>query len=378
MLQEDVIVGQNTVIGENSILYNVSLGSNCTLVSNVSLRDCIIHDDVRIGANCQFKGCIIGQGAIIGTNVIIHDKSVIGPGVCIKDNCEPIGPLTWVVSTKPSDGFDSESDDLEVGELGPRAFFYTQTEDGEESDSDEDAQNNSPTAEGLEETWGRLALSEDETYNDNDSSSSSDDDSDDFGLEEAQGIPDIINDFDASFDQFHVEVMESLQRGFDDGSDASNLVLEINASRHAYAVTATQVIHSVVMSVLRIASSAAANKGDLNPNGTLKEIKEKLTFFKSLILKYVKTESAQVDCIKGIEMQCAKEMDNFLPIIAKIVHFMYDTDVLSDDAILDWYHNAGSDEEDDDELPNANAGDMVRQKMKPLIKWLEEESDEDD
>ena len=44
-----------------------------------------------------------------------------------------------------------------------------------------------------------------------------------------------------SFLVFHSEVLESLQRGAKEGVNADNLSLEVNSSRHAYAVTPNQV-----------------------------------------------------------------------------------------------------------------------------------------
>ena len=365
VLQEDVIVGQNTVIGENSILCNVSLGSNCKLSGNVSLRDCVIHDNVHIGSNCQFKGCIIGQDVVIGANVVIHDKSVIGPGVRIKDDCNPIGPATWVVSKTPNDGFDDfEENERTVSELGSKAFLYKQKDDGEESDSEEDDEK-SVSADGFEEAWGCLVLSEKDHY---ESCSSLTDDSEDFAPD-----PDPV---DAEFGKFYGEVLESLQRGIEDGAEEGNLVLEINASRHAYAVTATQVVHSVIMSVLAIGSLAAKNSGSTET--LLIQVKSKLNFFKKLIQKYVKTESSQLDCMRAIEMHCWRE-NNFIAIAQKVVHFMYDSlDILSEDAILAWYYNTENDGEISTTDANEDVSNNLRQKLESLIEWLEKESEEDD
>ena len=375
VLHEDVIVGQNTLVGENSTLFKVSVGNSCKLNENVSIRDSIIHDNVVIGANCQLKGCIIGQDAIIGANVVIHEKSIIGPGAHIKDNCNPIGPLTWIVSKKEDDGFDDdiESNETEESDLGPKAFLYRQEED---SDSDADAEDHKNTSkEGLEQTWGLLVPSEND---DDDCSSTSSEESDGFPLAD-DPVQDIINDADAKFRQFHDEVFESLQRGYEDHTEDGNLVLEVNASRHAYAVTATQVVRSVVMSVFAIASSTA-EEIDTTSNTLFAEAKQKLNFFQKLIQRYVKSESSEFDCMKGIEMYCWQNND-FLNVSSKVIHFMYDKmELLSEESILAWYEN---EDDDDDELitsANKTVSEKLKQKLKPFIDWLEksDESEEDD
>ena len=378
VLQEDVIVGQNTFIGENSNLINVSLGSNCELGANVYLCDCIIHDNVRIGPNCQLKGSIVGQDVVIGANVFIQDKCVIGPGVRLKDDCNSIGPLTWLVSKKPSDGFDNDSEAKvsEISQLGPSAFCYKQDADNTESDSEEEDEDKGESGDYLEYTWGLLESSE---KDDEESSSLSDDDSDDFPLIDETVTKDIINDDDAKFDRFHCEVLESLQRGFEDVTEISNLVLEVNASRHAYAVTAKEVVHSVIISVLTIANMSAKKSDDLTPAKLLCEVKCKLKFFEKMIQNYVKSESSRLDCMKSIEKYCWKE-ENFLPITPKIVHFMYqELDILSEKAILEWYYS----ENDDDISITANeaneiASTTLRKKLTSLIEWLEDSEEEED
>ena len=381
VLTEDVIVGENTMIGENSVLTNVAVGSGCKLNKNVSIRNSIVHDNVIIGANSQLLGCIIGQDVVIGENVVIYDKSIIGPGSRIKDNCNPIKPLTWIVSEKPSDGFsddpdvEAEKDDIE---FGPKAFLYELPDDGDnsESENEDESENNSP--DGLEDAWGHLLLSEED--NEDSSSSLSDDEDGDFDIGDELAAPDILDDAEAKFHQFHDEVYESLQRGYEDNTEEGNLVLEVNASRHAYAVTAAQVVRSVVMSVFSIAA-ASASSTDSAANVLLGEVKIKLNFFKGLIQRYVKTESSELDCLKALEMYCWED-ENFLNVSSKTIHHMFDKmEILSEEAILAWYYDEEDDEMADDIEASSKANQLIsnklRQKLKPLIEWLEEDSDDD-
>ena len=74
----------------------------------------------------------------------------------------------------------------------------------------------------------------------------------DFMDQTAGGVGDVLLDEDAKVEVFLSEVTESLVRGIGEGVDANNLILEINSSRHAYAVTATQVIQYVLTAVINI------------------------------------------------------------------------------------------------------------------------------
>ena len=153
-------------------------------------------------------------------------------------------------------------------------------------------------------------------------------------------------DDDANFRKFNNEVFESLERGHSDGVKVDNLVLEINSSRHAYAVTQSQVVQSVVTSILQLgmwisrifffnfsivwfheffSSTLQLGASQLDGNGSsakklLIEVKKMLKMFVELLLKYVKTSGAQVDCLKALESVCLEE-SHFLPIIAKVHTF---------------------------------------------------------
>jgi hypothetical protein len=50
-----------------------------------------------------------------------------------------------------------------------------------------------------------------------------------------------------------------------------------------------------------------------------------------------------------------------MPIVSKIIHYLFEEDILSEVAILKWY-------------PTTTG--TLREKMKPLIEWLEEDSEE--
>ena len=271
-------------------------------------------------------------------------------------------------------GDDPESDETEQSVFGPKALLYRLQGDADESDSEDEEEPNSSSPACLEDAWGLLNLSENECE---DSASSWTDD-EDHEFEEGDDFAglDIINDPDARFLQFHDEVIESLQRGYEENTEDGNLVLEVNASRHAYAMTATQVVRSVIMSVFAIAK-LDAERNDSSSNTFLKEVKSKLNFFKGLIQRYVKSEPSQIDCMHALEMYCWRD-ETFLNIASKTVHFMYDgIELLSEDAILDWYDNV-EDDEVQTSSANRSISTMLRERLNSLIEWLNEDSDEED
>jgi hypothetical protein len=144
----------------------------------------------------------------------------------------------------------SQDLDARINSLGPKALSY------ESDDDDEDSGSSYAGPSKEDDPWGTLQESEEDEL------SSSDDESE---LSTAEDMmPDIMLDEDAKYNGknhlrnrimsnnwpiqsifllvFFNEVLESLQRGANEGVKVDNLSLEVNSSRHAYAVTSTQVI----------------------------------------------------------------------------------------------------------------------------------------
>lgn len=347
ILEEDVIVGPGSKIGENSTVSQSAIGQHCNIGNNVSITNCIIHDGVEIGDNSQLVGCVLGNKVHLDEAVVINEKSVLGPGVRLSSKVVlPSG--TRLVGEKSDTGFsDDENDAEDKNEFGPQAYAY----ESEEEDEDSGSSVGGPLK--AEDPWGAPVESCDDEY------SSSDAESDISGIDDM--MPDIMLDEDAKYNVFFNEVLESLQRGAKEGVKADNLTLEVNSSRHAYAVTPTQVIQAVYVSIVTIASSqdgAADNSAKL-----LASAKKYLKQFQSLLSKYVKSPQAQVDCLASIGTH-ATSHEQFVPIVMKIVHHLYDVDILSEESILTWHGTLTG---------------QLKEKMKPLIAWLEQDdSDEED
>lgn len=344
ILEQDVLVASGACVGERSTLSNAIIGKNTTIGKDVSLRNCVVGNGVTIGNGCQLLGCVLGDKVNIGNNVVIEEKCVLGDKVEIGNDIK-LPRETWLVSEKPKSGFSDDESDDEDGLYGPRGIVY-KDEDEDEDDSDDEK-------EGIEAKWGGVIT---EFLNADEDSEDEDEDNDLDELEDA--IHNFEIDDDAKYKVFHGEVYESLLRGAKEGVKVDNLVLEVNSSRHAYAVTQTQVIQSVLTSILEIASSQSDTSSSAK---LLSEVKKCIVQFTQLVLKYVKTNQAQVDCLAALESFVGQEAD-FLQIIAKVVHVLYDQDILSDEAIFKWFAKLAS-------------SSQIKEKMKPLIEWLEEDED---
>ena len=264
---------------------------------------------------------------------------------------------------RPSDGFsDSE---VRTSEFGSKAFMYELEDDGDDtsdSDDDNDGDNEAHDQKGGWSTlWGSTVPSD--LSDDSDTDSEKSFSGSDLSGGDRTRIQNFDIDDDAKYHTFNEEVYESLHRGAKEGVKPDNLVLEINSSRHAYAVTSTQVIQSVLSSLLLIAASNTENP-EKQASKLLGEVKRTLTQFHSLLAKYVKTETAQNDCLGGLTTLC-KDKELFLPIAAKILEALYDQDILSEKAIVKWFSSLQD-------------NSSIKPKVKAFIDWLQASSEEEE
>ncbi len=346
-LDQDVLLDSGAKVGANSSLSMAIVGKGTRIGENVSIKNCIIGANVIIGDSCQLTDCALGSDVVLGDNVVVSSRCVLGDEVEILPSTR-LDPETWLVSKKIDSGFsDGEDEDVSKDfKLGPKAIPYESEED---DDSDDDVEVN-------EAKWGGACVDFEENADDESDEDDSDNDLDQ--LEDA--IHNFEIDDDAKFRVFHGEVSESLQRGAKEGVKVDNLVLEVNSSRHAYAVTQGQVVQSVLISIMEISSTPPPSSS----SKLLAEVRKCLMQFKELVQKYIKSKSSQSDCLKTLETYSLDNTD-FLPIIAKIIHVLYDMDVVCDESITDWF------EELDDDSP-------AKEKVQPLIDWLHDDDDDED
>ncbi|XP_058734827.1 uncharacterized protein LOC131606674 [Vicia villosa] len=77
----------------------------------------------------------------------------------------------------------------------------------------------------------------------------------------------------------------------------------------------------------------------------------------------------QIEVILKFEEMCLESANEFAPLFTKILHYLYNEDIVEEDAILSW----------EDEKKDADESDkvFVNQAQK-LIQWLKEALEEDD
>ena len=128
---------------------------------------------------------------------------------------------------------------------------------------------------------------------------------------------------------------------------------------------------AIVQSVLAIAREDGGK--DLSKAMLVRAVEEKASKFQPLLEKYCsKTLSAQNDCLEAVEDFCVDD-EAMEAVCVKVVQVLYDTDVVSEEAVLKWYYRK---ETEAVEARSKGFGARFRARMEKFIQWLEEEEDE--
>ncbi|XP_055913277.1 translation initiation factor eIF-2B subunit epsilon [Eupeodes corollae] len=333
VLRENVVVQGGTVIGAGSVLQSSVVGSNCRIGKDCRLTHAFVMDGAVIEDGCTLSFCVVGPGAKIGANSSITLGAVVGDGCIISK--ESIVEKDLVQKSPPADG--------KTEKIGEKAYIINDIEECYSSDSETEFFQERPKLE-IPKMKTLPIINDESDYN----SVTSDEDG-----ESRQGSP--IPD-DANI--FLSEVLDSLARGIEVKSNPDFLILEINSSRYAYNMSLKEVNFNVVKAVFSLEpiKEAATNQ-------VLSVIDQIFNRLGSVIANYIKTDDSMMDCLKAIE-ECCEEQPALRAKVAQIIHYLYDKEIVSEEAIRLWHK-----ELDDDEST------WLKAPLAKLIDWLDQSSE---
>ncbi|KAG9291447.1 hypothetical protein G9A89_021866 [Geosiphon pyriformis] len=169
---------------------------------------------------------------------------------------------------------------------------------------------------------------------------------------------------------FSKEVVLTLERAFNEGHTVDIAALELNTLRMASNMTFHDVRTVVIPSVL---SQIDIKKNVSDPKEMNIRTKEVLNRWAPLIGKLILSPSDQLDALYILQEYCAKD-ESHVKLLAPSLKFLYDLDVIEEDAIIRWYKSDRSKEAG--RHGNVELNKKLRDK-KPKKK-IEEESDQNE
>ncbi|KAJ3299908.1 hypothetical protein HK104_006059 [Borealophlyctis nickersoniae] len=366
-LHEHVVVGSGTTIGDKTRISNSVIGQGCKIGANVIIDGAYIWDNVTIEDNTHVYRSIVGHNVTLKRRVVVQPGCMLGTGVGVWwfFICHIVTLLTGraqvVVGpnitlprdtrlTRYASGDDDDVDSdmsgsaesshkpYDVDVVGPEGEGYVFIDEDFEDDEDEE----------FDKRNIELGFIGRDTY-----VGEADDDDD----ESAQESDDEIGGAESGDEgDWKREALQTLDRAISENHDIDIAALELNTLKMAMNITFHD-LRSVVVPAL-------VNMIDLsNAQGSTASV---LKRWGKLIQKFTHGEEDQLDVLEILQDYFADNPSQASKIMLHLLRYMYDLDIVEEDAIFSWH---------------ASAEPRLRDLATPFVKWLktaDEESDEED
>lgn len=386
----NVMIDSDTKISDGSVIAHTVIGKNCQIGENVDIRGCTLMDNVKIGSGCTIVDSIICSNVEIGCNVIVKHGSILCDAVKICDEMVLKG-ATLICLYKNKEMFENQKEidgkkfsfDV-VGKEGVGFCCDRNYDDDYESDFSDDESvssssdvtketkmpvNNNEVDDVINKMWGmKLEDVEQEIWNEDD-----DDDTDDMSDHE-NNTSLIVDDGESSeisssdddddglmnsdINQFQKDVIETLERGINDKVQWDNLFLEISGSKSANNISFENMIRTITKCLIIICLQKTDESG--SSFNKIYELVIKSSF--PLLKHYVKDEACEMLTLEAYE-KFAGRNDKILSAFSKILLFLYNEDIISEETIISWN--------------NKKPEDVVRTKVKQVVEWLKNAEEEE-
>ncbi|KAK3132676.1 hypothetical protein QOZ80_6AG0526120 [Eleusine coracana subsp. coracana] len=384
------VVGSATNIGDHCKISNSVIGEGCKIEKNVVINGSYIWDNVIIEDGCKVNYSLICDGVHLRAGAVVEFGSILSFKVEVGKNVTI--PAHSKVSLLPQPSNEDSDEELEYADTSSgvtdspslsstRSNGDQVTAPSEEEDSGTSDETGTSGVVGyiwtsgdsgvLEEWRQSIAPIPKEKLEEMRHACSAGDDDGSEGELNNPTVPDsdnesadAIDDEDDPFAKFEKEVEETFQRALN-GVSQDNLILEINGLRLSYSLQHADCAGAVFYSVTKSALVAAQSTNDT----LLKTTAEALGKWKDLLRNYAKTVDEEMEILLKFEEMCQETTKEFTPLFSKILPFLYDKEIVSEDAILRWA----------EEKEHADESDKVFVKQsEAFIQWLKEAEEEDD
>ncbi|RDX99323.1 Translation initiation factor eIF-2B subunit epsilon, partial [Mucuna pruriens] len=380
------VIGSGTKIGNNTKILNSVIGEGCKIGSNVLIEGCYIWDNISIEDGCKLQhaivcdGVIIKSGAVLEPGVILSFKVVVGQ--------EFVVPPYSKVSLLQQPIEEDSDEELEYADS--TSVIGSQV-DKSETASQVLETHFSPTSElgmggvghvwstcegGLEEEWRHSVapIPKDKIL---EAIKTMEDDleftHDDSFLPTSGELKPNSNDSDYDDHEdsrddsyyFEKEVEATFLRAVHENIQESHVILEINSLKLSYNKLTADCAGAVFYAMLKYVLDTPHSSAD----GLLQNVQIVFTKWKKVLTSYLNDIDEQIEVILKFEEMCLESAKEFAPLFTKILHYLYNEDIVEEDAILSW----------EDEKKDADEADKVFVKQaQKLIQWLKEAPEEDD
>ncbi|XP_058206789.1 uncharacterized protein LOC131320191 [Rhododendron vialii] len=385
------VIGNGTTIGDNTRISNSVVGDGCKIGSNVSVEGSYIWHNVTIEDGCTLRHAIVCDGVIIKSGAVLEPGAVVSFKVRIgqqfvvpsyskvsllqqptkQDSDEELEyaddssgiaefPSTNSTSAKLTSDL-SEVQRLAISEVGAGGVGYLWSVG--EGDFEEELRHSvapipaDKLAEIIEVANDEMEMSA-QDGNTLPPSGELQPDSNSFNSE------DNIEDRD-DYIFFEKEVEATFLRAVHEDVKEDHVILEVNSLRLSYNKTSVDCAGALFYSMMKLAIET--------PHSSISELFANATSvigtWKRVLKSYLPSLDEEIEVILKFEEMCLESAKEFSSLFAKVLHHLYDIEILQEEAILNWAA----------EKEGADESDKVFLKQSEIfIKWLNEASEEED
>lgn len=362
-------IGKGSSIGNNTIVSNSVIGNGCKIGDNVLISGCYVWNNVIIEDGCKLSHSILCDG------VVLKSGSVLEPGVVLSFNVvvgrESVVPSYSKVSLHPEPVKQDSDEELEYADNDNNTVIVppiNSSENGDSSgfiwsisevDHEEWRHSVAPIPESKLMELTQLVYDDLEKPvqddpilmfrdgNERDSGNESDDD---------------IKDESQYFEK---EVEATFLRAVNENVKEDHVILEVNSLRLSYNMAIENCASALFYSMMKLALDTPHNSA----NDLVKNTNDVISRWGKLLKPYLPGIDDEIEVIMKFEEICLESGREYAPLFVKILHLLYDKDIIQEEAILNWA----------DEKEGADESDKVFVKQaENFIQWLRDASEEED
>uniref|UniRef100_A0A1D1Y333 Translation initiation factor eIF2B subunit epsilon n=1 Tax=Anthurium amnicola TaxID=1678845 RepID=A0A1D1Y333_9ARAE len=365
--------GQN-MLDREGIYRAPVVGEGCVIGHNVLIENSYIWDNVTIENDCKISHAIVCDGALLKVGAVLEPGVILSFKVVVGH--QRMVPAYSKVSLCPQPSIQDSDEELEYADANTTSLVDTSIAELASITSEDGISGHgiiwSATEGGNEEEWRHsVAPIPAEKLMDFSVNLHSDPDlsSQDAGtLASREMAPELESTDSSDGDNenhkdvdFDGEVDATFRRAVDEGIDEENVILEVNSLKLAYNVEHTDCAGALFYAMMKLALSVP-HSAQIE---LLEKAKEVIEHWKSLLKHYMRTIDEEVEVILKFEEMCLdlESTTEFSPLFTRILVFLYDQEILSEDAIIAWAkEKEGADESDR----------VLLRQAESFIQWLEE------
>ncbi len=357
----DSVIGRGSTIGDNTQIHSSVIGRNVKIGNDVKIVDSFIWDDAIIEDGCTIHKSLVASKAKICKQAVLQRGSVVSCGVIVGEN--------FTVKEHSRLTIYDEQHTEEEDEFKSNKASATTTTNQIVTNENEVGVGGKGHEYPFDKTvkFNLLGVTEQDfpgvEYHQDD----------ELIVQPPIEPKEELTQFgEHKLDKFYEEAQKGIIRAVRENHSLDNAKLEMGALKLAHDSDFVDCGRAALVGMI-----LSTDDGQKSSTELLKSFKAILhpttkgkTLWKNLLETYVKTHIDQLDLLDYLLDFCKGTGFKFGPLIQYLIRILYDEDIITEDAILEWV----------DSIKEANVEAEVKlvKQLDDFVEWLKNASEEED